>query len=24
LTVTTKGVDEQGRPVNSVLVFERQ
>ena len=24
LTVTTKGVDEQGRPVNSVLVFDRQ
>jgi hypothetical protein len=24
LTVTAKGVDEQGRPVNNVLVFERQ
>jgi hypothetical protein len=24
LTVTTKGVDAQGKPVNSVLVFERQ
>jgi hypothetical protein len=24
LTITTKGVDQQGRPVNSVLVFERQ
>ena len=24
LTVTTKGMDAQGRPVNSVLVFERQ
>ena len=24
LTVTTKGVDERGQPVNSVLVFERQ
>ena len=24
LTVTSKGVDEQGRPVESVMVFERQ